>query len=223
MSRQTRHMTLLRLLSDGARHTAQAMARELHVSERTIYRDMDALITAGVPVAGTPGAGYQVTGATTLPPLALDPDEVNALTLGIAIVAEAADPDLAKAAQSLSAKIEAALPVTALPEADAWKAALSPLADTARGVSHMPTLRRAIDARQKLRLRIAAQMVVLRPLRLSNLGPVWTLLGWNETRAGFSEYRLDLIERADALPELFMDDPGTTLADYARDSTTICS
>lgn len=173
---------------------------------------------AGVPITGTPGAGYQATGTTTLPPLPLTPDEVNALTLGLAIVAEAADPALATAATLLAEKIDAALPVTALPEAEAWKTALSPLADSARGLSHMSALRRAIEARQKIRLWLAGApgAQILRPLRLENFGPVWTLLGWNESTGAFSEYRLDLIARAEAMPELFMDEPGTTLADYVR-------
>lgn len=216
MSRGERHQTLLRLLRDGQRHTGADLARAAGVSTRTIYRDMEALMAAGVPVAGTPGAGYQATGATTLPPLSLSPEEVNALTLGLAIVAEAADPALAQAAAELAEKVDSALPASGLPVAEAWKIALSPLADTARGVSHMPTLRRAIEARQKLRLQLAdlASAQVVRPLRLENFGPAWTLLGWNENAGDFVEYRLDLITQAEALPELFMDDPGTTLADY---------
>lgn len=218
MSRRDRHLTLLHILRDDQRHTGAELARAVGVSVRTIYRDMEALMEAGVPITGTPGAGYQATGTTTLPPLPLTPDEVNALTLGLAIVAEAADPALATAATLLAEKIDAALPVTALPEAEAWKTALSPLADSARGLSHMSALRRSIEARQKIRLWLAGApgAQILRPLRLENFGPVWTLLGWNESTGAFAEYRLDLIARAEAMPELFMDEPGTTLADYVR-------
>ncbi len=45
------------LLQARGRMTAPRLARELEVSERTIYRDIDALSAAGVPVYGEPGPG----------------------------------------------------------------------------------------------------------------------------------------------------------------------
>ena len=45
-----------RLLNEG-RATAAELARRFEVSERTIYRDIDSLCMAGVPVVAEPGAG----------------------------------------------------------------------------------------------------------------------------------------------------------------------
>ena len=96
--------------------------------------------------------GYMATGAITLPPLSLSAGELEALNLGIAIVAQAADAELASAAASLAGKIDAVLPQQVIAEADTWKFAVYPFADAARGLAQMPTLRAAIKARQKLRI-----------------------------------------------------------------------
>lgn len=219
MPRPDRLFDILQILRDGALHRAQDIAERLNVSVRTIYRDMDTLVASGVPVLGERGVGYTVAQATTLPPLTLTSEELEALNLGMAIVAEAADPDLKSAALSLAAKIDAALPSQTIADADAWKFAASPFANTARGFSHMATLRAAIKTRQKLQLTYrrsdnAPISRTIRPLQMDYWGRVWTLTAWCELRSDFRVFRVDLIETSRALPELFVDEPGKRLSDY---------
>ena len=219
MRRTDRLFDIIGILRDGKLHRAQDIADRLEVSVRTIYRDMDTLIASGIPVEGERGVGYMVREAITLPPLTLTAAELEALNLGIAIVSEAADPDLKSAAGTLADKIDAVLPTKVIAEADAWKFAVYPFADAARGLSHMPTLRAAIKARQKLALdyrRIDGTLTqrTIRPLHMEYWGRVWTLTAWCELRNDFRVFRIDLIEGAAALPELFTDEPGKTLADY---------
>ncbi|WP_278920945.1 helix-turn-helix transcriptional regulator [Pseudophaeobacter profundi] len=219
MRRTDRLFEIIQILRDGKLHRAQDIAARLEVSTRTIYRDMDTLVASGVPVEGERGLGYMVREQITLPPLTLTAEELEALNLGMAIVAEAADADLKAAAQSLAAKVDAVLPTETIAAADAWKFAVYPFADAARGFGHMPTLRAAIKSRQKLALqyqRIDGTLTerTIRPLHMEYWGRVWTLTAWCETRADFRVFRVDLIEEVRALPELFLDEPGKTLADY---------
>ncbi|GAA6196243.1 YafY family protein [Pseudophaeobacter sp.] len=219
MRRTDRLFEIIQILRDGKLHRAQDIAAQLEVSTRTIYRDMDTLVASGVPVEGERGVGYLVREQITLPPLTLTPAELEALNLGMAIVAEAADADLKAAAQALAAKVDAVLPTEVIAEADAWKFAVYPFADVARGFAHMPTLRAAIKSRQKLALRYRRLDGTLtdrtiRPLHMEYWGRVWTLTAWCETRGDFRVFRVDLIEEVRALPELFLDEPGKTLADY---------
>lgn len=219
MRRTDRLFDIIQILRDGKLHRAQDIADRLEVSVRTIYRDMDTLVASGVPVEGERGVGYMVREQITLPPLNLTPAELEALNLGMAIVAQAADPDLKTAAETLADKIDAVLPTQVIAEADAWKFAVYPFADAARGLAHMAPIRAAIKSRQKLHLsyrRIDGTLTdrTIRPLHMEYWGRVWTLTAWCELRQGFRVFRIDLIEAVQPLPELFTDEPGKRLSDF---------
>jgi predicted DNA-binding transcriptional regulator YafY len=189
------------------------------VSVRTIYRDMETLQASGIPVEGERGVGYMLTAPVTLPPLNLTLLELEALELGMAVVAEAADLELQRAARSLSAKIDAVVPEDRAPPKAGWGFAVYPFADAARGFRHMPALRAAIRARQKLDLAYrdaegTRTTRVIRPLQMEYWGRVWTLTAWDETKGDFRSFRVDRIEEVRARPELFVDEPGKSLADY---------
>jgi predicted DNA-binding transcriptional regulator YafY len=219
MARSDRLFDILQILRDTKLHTAGELADRTGVSLRTLYRDMQMLAASGVPVQGTRGIGYHLPPLTTLPPLTLTAGELEALNLGLAIAAEVADPDLKAAANSLADKIDAVLPQTATAEADAWKFDASPFADAARGLGQMPILRAAIKARQKLRITYTSRdgrvtSRTIRPLLLEYWSRVWTLTAWCEQRAAHRVFRIDLINTAEALPELFTDEAGKTLDDF---------
>lgn len=203
------------LLRGGQTHRAEDLAARFGVSERTIYRDMDKLAAAGVPVEGTRGAGYRLGTAITLPPLTLSPAELEALNLGLAVAAEVADPGLQQAAETLAEKVDAVLPSETLAEGAAWRQALREPGKATRVFAHLPVLRAAIQARQKLRVAVADEALrVVRPLQVKNWGRYWLLTAWCEGAEAFEVLSLDQIESAEALPELFVDEPGKTLADY---------
>ena len=90
--------------------TAARLAEETAVSERTLYRDIDALRAAGALIDGAAGAGYRLTEDPALPPQMFTRLEVEALVLGLAEVTLSGDPMLARAAAEAQAKIIATLP-----------------------------------------------------------------------------------------------------------------
>ena len=55
--RADRLLSILMMLQTRGKLTARVLAREMEVSERTIYRDIDALSVAGVPVYCERGPG----------------------------------------------------------------------------------------------------------------------------------------------------------------------
>jgi predicted DNA-binding transcriptional regulator YafY len=219
MRRTDRLFEIIQILRDGRLHRAVDMAEQLEVSIRTIYRDMDTLAASGVPVEGERGVGYMITSAITLPPLNLTKTELEALHLGMAVVGEAADDELKAAAKSLSAKIDAVLPEDRTAPPTGWGFAVYPFADAAKGFHHMPAIRAAIRARQKLEIRYQSldgseTDRVIRPLQLEYWGRVWTVTCWCELRDAFRVFRVDKIESVKVLAMLFVDEPGKGLPDY---------
>ncbi len=219
MRRSDRLFDLILLLRDGKLHRAHDLAATLKVSARTIYRDMDTLVATGVPVEGERGVGYRMTDTITLPPLNLTSNELEALHLGMAVISEAGDEDLQKAAQTLSAKIDAVLPDDRNAPPNGWGFAAYPFKETAKGFAHMPALRAAIHAKQKLKITYLdlsdqTRNRVIRPLQMEYWGRVWTVTAWCEYRNDFRVFRIDRITRINVLPQLFIDEKGKSIKDY---------
>ena len=84
--RADRLLRLALLLQARGRMTASALADELEVSVRTVYRDIEALGAAGVPVFAEsgPGGGCQLIEGYRMPLTSLSTEEATALlALGI--------------------------------------------------------------------------------------------------------------------------------------------
>src|SRR5579884_1876521 len=81
--RADRLLMLLTLLQTKGRVTAQSLAERLEVSERTIYRDIEALSMAGIPVYAErgPGGGCRIAEGYRTNLTGLTEDEVRTLFL----------------------------------------------------------------------------------------------------------------------------------------------
>ena len=81
--RADRLLALVLLLQARGRVTAEAIAAELEVSVRTVYRDLEALAAAGVPVLTEPGpgGGCRLLAGYRFPLRGLRPDEAEALLI----------------------------------------------------------------------------------------------------------------------------------------------
>lgn len=219
MRRADRLFQIIQLLRRHRVLTAAAIAAELEVSERTVYRDVRDLERSGVPVEGEAGVGYMLRRGFDLPPLMFSEQEIEALVLGTRVVTSWGDPALAKAAGDALARVESALP-------DRLRARLANTRLYAPGF-HVPdhvaaalaAARAAIDAHRKLHLVYvdlegARTERDVRPLGLFFWGATWSMTGWCELREAFRNFRLDRIASLDALPGRFIDEPGKTLEDY---------
>ncbi len=109
--RASRLLTILILLQVRGRMSAEVLARELEVSVRTIYRDVDQLGAAGVPVFAERGrtGGFALLSGFRTNLTGLTATEADAVTL-IGSAQAAADLGLGTEAESARLKILASLP-----------------------------------------------------------------------------------------------------------------
>ena len=110
MNRTDRLLAIILELQGKGRQRAEDLAETFETSKRTIYRDMQALGEAGVPIVSVPGLGYSLMKGYFLPPLSFTTDEATMLILGSDLMAQSFDAQYRSAALSASRKIENVLP-----------------------------------------------------------------------------------------------------------------
>jgi predicted DNA-binding transcriptional regulator YafY len=139
--RADRLLTELMLLQTRGRMTARELAVELEVSERTIYRDVDALAASGVPVFAErgPGGGCALLDSYRTTLTGLKPDEIRALFM-LNIPAPLARLGVSDELRAALLKLTAALPASKRGESERarrrilldsvpWSPAREPLPD----------------------------------------------------------------------------------------------
>ncbi|OMF21717.1 YafY family protein [Paenibacillus sp. FSL H8-0259] len=109
MNKTERLLSIVMELQRSKLHTADELAAVLGVSVRTIYRDMQALSEAGVPIIGETGLGYSLMEGYFLPPISFTTEEAVSLLLGAEFIEKRFDPTYRNSARSSRRKIEAIL------------------------------------------------------------------------------------------------------------------
>ncbi|MBZ9851790.1 YafY family transcriptional regulator [Mesorhizobium sp. CA14] len=186
--------------------TAAAIAEELEVSKRTVYRDIADLIGQRVPIQGEAGFGFVLDRSYDMPPLMLTADEIEAVVLGAQWVSAHSDHLLANAARDLLVKITAAIPEDLRPfVAEASVTARPPLAPAPEDALAVK-LRQSVREGRKLRLvyrDLSGQTTerVVWPVTLGYAETSRLLIAWCELRQGFRHFRCERIRSADIMKE----------------------
>lgn len=183
--RADRLLSILLLLQARRRMTAADLAERLEVSERTIYRDLDALSSAGVPVYADrgPGGGCALRAGYRTDLSGLNEGEVASLFAGT-VGRQLRDLGLGAGFQGALAKLEAGLPPERRADADKARQRIhvdaTPWFAPRESVRHLPALRQAVLGERVVRLtyqRADGREVARRaqPLGLVVKGGIWYL------------------------------------------------
>ncbi len=207
MRRADRLFQIIQILRRSSRPTtAVALAEELEVSKRTVYRDVADLIGQRVPVEGEAGMGYVLAPDYDMPPLMLTADEIEAVVLGAQWVAGHSDKALANAARDVVAKVAAVVPEHLRPFVAEPSVGAKPTNAELDENIDSASLRSAIREGRKLRLRYRSEAGVetdrtVWPVILGYAETSRLLVAWCELRQGFRHFRTDRILEALLLDE----------------------
>jgi len=188
--------------------TGRALADELEISLRTLYRDMAELIAQRVPVTGEAGTGYVLDQGYDMPPLMLTADELEAAALGAAWVVARADPSLSRAARDLVSKLSAAIPPELRPIM---------LDGGSRSFANLPKIKEKFDSavlRRAIRERTKLQLIyqdrshgetdrIVWPLLIAYLNADRYLVGWCETRQDYRHFKTDRVQSLQVLEQKY--------------------
>ena len=227
--RASRLVALLLLLQTRGRMTAAELARELEVSQRTIFRDVDALSASGVPIYAErgPHGGVRLVDGYRTRLTGMTPEEADALFLS-GLPGPAAELGLGTVMTAARLKVLAALPpelrarASRLVErfhldAAGWFHASEP-------VPHLPLLSEAVWEGRRIRLHYhrghrTAERVV-DPLGVVLKGGIWYLVARVAAVDGqLRTYRVSRVAEAELLEERFERPHGFDLAGYWADMT----
>ena len=200
MRRADRLLQIVQVLRRQQRPiTARGIAEAVEVSLRTVYHDIATLQASGVPIDGEAGIGYILRGGYDLPPMMFTRAELETIVLGMYLVRDRADADLASATDDVLAKISAVLTddltldlvrsTVAVYERQPEEVAFGPF---------IPALRHAVQNRQKLCVSYSDSdelqtTRVIWPLGFVYFTHVTLLPSWCELRDAFRVFRTDRI------------------------------
>jgi predicted DNA-binding transcriptional regulator YafY len=191
--RASRLLSILILLQLRVRLTAEQLADEFEVSVRTIYRDIDALSAAGIPVYGDrgPGGGFSLLDGYRTRLTGLAAGEAEALPV-IGLPGAAASLGLGPAAARARGKLLAALPPAGSAEAGRMAARFH--VDTVdwyradEPVRHLPAIARAMLDQRVLTMRYES-WTDRRDWRVEPLGLVLKAGAWYLVARGAGKIR----------------------------------
>ena len=219
MRRADRLFDVIQLLRTARKPvTAAALAEELEVTVRTIYRDVATLQARRVPIEGAPGLGYVLRKGFDLPPLMFTIDEVEAIAVGARLVRRLRDSELQAAARRVLDKVTVVLPESLRAHvADAPVYVSS--GDAAEPSVDVAQVRAAIRDRRKMRMAYVDEKGgrtrrTVWPLAMAYYVEVTVLGAWCELRKDLRNFRVERITASRVLAARFQDHNGRLLAQW---------
>ncbi|HQB77921.1 MAG TPA: YafY family protein [Tenuifilaceae bacterium] len=225
MNRLDRLTSILIHLQSKRLTTAREMATRFEVTIRTIYRDIQTLRLAGVPIGEEEGKGYFLVEGYRLPPVMFTMEEARAVLTTSKILCYHTEDSLRQNYESALFKIKAVLPSTDKDKLDFLDSRIGFQKPWAPTSLYLDTVQHSIT--ESVRLVIVYQTRgeeqlkerTIHPYAVYFSGAVWTTIAFCELRQEIREFRLDRIKELKLQQAHFTPDKTFSLELYLAERT----
>ncbi len=207
---------------------ASDLSEHFGVSLRTIYRDVNTLCEAGVPIASEAGVGYSLVKGYTLPPVMFSNEEASSIVIAAEFLRKmSANTDLVKSSSSAVAKIMSIVPddlKERIHQVQSTTAVLVSSPSNAQQVA-LPTvfsdLQQAIAERRCVQIHyqtadLKSSTRTIEPLGLVYYGNYWHCIAFCRMRKDMRDFRTDRFASMELCDERFAARPQFNIPDFLK-------
>jgi predicted DNA-binding transcriptional regulator YafY len=185
---------------------AEEISDRFEISLRTVYRDVKALMEAGVPIGSEAGKGYFIVDGFHLPPVMFTQDEANSMMLAGKLVDKMADKSVRSAFDSALYKIKSVLNEGGKddlqnlePHVEVFLRSRYEYREESTFPDHfLADIQRAIAKKHILKLEYSNRegedsVRCVEPVGIFYYSMAWYLIGWCQMRDNYRNFRADRI------------------------------
>ncbi|HNW52096.1 MAG TPA: YafY family protein [Prolixibacteraceae bacterium] len=223
MNRLDRLTSILIQLQSKRLITAREIAERFDVTIRTIYRDIQTLRLAGVPIGEEEGKGYFLVEGYRLPPVMFTMEEARALVTTRKILNYHTEDSLKQNYESALLKIKAVLPLNDKDKLEFLNSRIGFQKPWAPTSLYLDCIQHAITESEKLKIAYQTRGEELlkertiQPCAVYFSGAVWTTIAFCELRQEIREFRLDRIKELKVLQAHFKPDKSFNMEHYLEE------
>ncbi len=186
---------------------AEEISERFGMSLRTVYRDVKALMEAGVPIGSEAGKGYFIVDGYHLPPVMFTQDEASSMLLAGKLVDKMADKSVRSAYESAMHKIKSVLNESEKDHLQNLESHIEVFLRSRYEVKEreefpdhfMTEIQRAVAKKEVLRIDYSNNEEELsqrevEPIGIFYYSMAWHLIGWCRLRNGYRDFRADRIK-----------------------------
>lgn len=223
MNRLDRLTSILIQLQSKRMITAREIAERFEVTVRTIYRDIQTLRLAGVPIGEEEGKGYFLVEGYRLPPVMFTMEEARALVTTSKILNYHTEDSLKQNYESALLKIKAVLSLKDKDKLEMLNSRIGYQKPWAPTSNYLDSIQHSITENQKLEItyqtRGEEQLKerIIQPYAVYFSGAVWSTIAFCELRQELREFRLDRIKELKLQPTHFNPDKTFSMEHYLEE------
>jgi predicted DNA-binding transcriptional regulator YafY len=223
MNRLDRLTSILIQIQSKRLITAREIAERFEVTIRTIYRDIQTLRLAGVPIGEEEGKGYFLVEGYRLPPVMFTMEEARALATTSKILNYHTEDSLKQNYESALFKIKAVLSLKDKEKLEFLNSRIGFQKPWAPTSLYLDSIQHSITESEKLKIKYQTrgeeQLTerIIQPYAVYFSGAVWSTIAFCELRQEVREFRLDRIKELKLQQTQFKPDNSFSMEDYLEE------